>query len=686
MATGGIFQLITNDGKQDRMLMATGLLNMRLKNIERQRSRNPHIRDPTPTLVDIEKTHILFVNAHFKPFAALGYEYNRVSPQSGNAQLGGTVEFSIPQFGDFFNDMALHVVLGNVAAPNAAYWDNPADNNATGQELIRYVDFVGQRLAKFVEFRVNGNPLDNYTSDIYNMHHDFCVQPNKEVGWARNVGQELPEYGYADVAYRATSANPASACGLRQQLAFLDGPQTPKPVQEQLELWIPLLFWFNLDPRLSIPSVSIPYGQRFIDVTLASSGELLQCMSANGVVTPSLLPYYNAPINIERCELYINNIFVNPEIHDIFIKRIGFNLIRVHRYQIQKISKDADQILLNQLKWPIETLYLGLRPSENQNLQNPLYPTSWHLYGKVEEEQVGLNGMGKSLRADVYADPTGRIQSASSTFVAPTTLYTRSSPGVGDVLITTLQQAQANCFADQLDDLWYVLNVAEAPGYAANNYTYNDLANALKTTDLVAIDFVAILQEEFGITVLPNAVANMQYINSVLEYLGYPSVGNSNTAFGILSALGFPQYLSSTFSTANLFREYPVFDSIQIQVHGINLYNQTPASFFNSYMPYTYGGHNIRTPNDNAVHMVNFCLYPGAYQPSGHINVSRAREFYLIYTAALYPAPDASGYVDRANPQAAIIDSVHTADLVVIAIALNFLLISDGSAILRYST
>lgn len=59
MATGGIFQLITNDGKQDRMLMATALLNKRLLEIERMRSRNPQIKDPTPTLVDIERTHIL---------------------------------------------------------------------------------------------------------------------------------------------------------------------------------------------------------------------------------------------------------------------------------------------------------------------------------------------------------------------------------------------------------------------------------------------------------------------------------------------------------------------------------------------------------------------------------------------------------------------------------------------------
>jgi hypothetical protein len=53
--------LITNDGKQDRMLMATALLNKRLLEIERMRARNPQIKDPTPTLVDIERTHILSI-------------------------------------------------------------------------------------------------------------------------------------------------------------------------------------------------------------------------------------------------------------------------------------------------------------------------------------------------------------------------------------------------------------------------------------------------------------------------------------------------------------------------------------------------------------------------------------------------------------------------------------------------
>ena len=69
MSAGAVFKLIANDGKADRMIMATDLLNERIKDIMCRRAAAG--KDPTPTLVDIERTHILFVNAHFKPFNAV---------------------------------------------------------------------------------------------------------------------------------------------------------------------------------------------------------------------------------------------------------------------------------------------------------------------------------------------------------------------------------------------------------------------------------------------------------------------------------------------------------------------------------------------------------------------------------------------------------------------------------------
>ena len=106
MATGGIFTIITNDGKQDRMLMASTLLHERLNAInvykasmlshDKKANGGLNHIDALPTLLDIEKTHVLFTNAHFKPFAAIGFEYNKVTPNAGNPVLGQTIQFSIP--------------------------------------------------------------------------------------------------------------------------------------------------------------------------------------------------------------------------------------------------------------------------------------------------------------------------------------------------------------------------------------------------------------------------------------------------------------------------------------------------------------------------------------------------------------------------------------------------------------
>lgn len=57
-----------NDGREDRMLMATQLLNRRLMEIQQRRE--------AVTLGDVERTHIMFINQHFKPFEAYGPQPN----------------------------------------------------------------------------------------------------------------------------------------------------------------------------------------------------------------------------------------------------------------------------------------------------------------------------------------------------------------------------------------------------------------------------------------------------------------------------------------------------------------------------------------------------------------------------------------------------------------------------------
>jgi hypothetical protein len=604
MSAGAVFKLIANDGKADRMIMATKLLNQRIKDVMCAR-KLAHKSDITPTLVDLERTHILFVNAHFKPFAAIGYEYNKVRSQSGSPTLGSTVRFSIPQFGDFFHDMVARVSLssftgGALLAPlttarpignfyvdgfesatvvnsdrfyqlvdafgNLVSTAGPAAVSYTN--LVRYCEFPGNRLFSLVKFDVNGNPLDEYNSEVAAMIEKFYVTPAKRVGYNRLVGQENPIYGHSGpkastISDADTSSSPTTFSALvaatngtaRQQLSYLNGPQTPKSTQPALEIWNKLRFWFNEDARLSIPSVSIPFGQRFITIDLAAQASMafefpnlyvktINDTNAGGIRTISYAPYCPAndgvfplggtsTITVSTLELYVNNIFVNPEIHDIFIKRIGFSLIRVYRTHTQRVNQEGtDEKLMSQLKWPVEYIMTGLRPAWNVKSTNPNQWRDWHRMHKT---------------VDATSDKR-TISEVSSGLLAVTSTFS-----TGDVV--------------------------------HDNFAYE-------------------------------------------------------------------------FATA---------DTITVTAHGISIFDNFSSTFFNSYMPLHYGGNALVTPNDIGALFINFCLFPRGYQPSGHLNISRAREFYIKWT---------STYVGSNTP----------ADLIAVAIALNFLLITDGSAVLRYST
>ena len=297
-------------------------------------------------------------------------------------------------------------------------------------------------------------------------------------------------------------------------------------------MFVPLLFWCNLDPRLAIASVAIPFGQRYINVTLASAADMCgYVLRGSGIAGNTTL---SSP-TIATASLYINNIFVNPEIHKIYIKRLGFTLIRVRRYQIIPTSLSTQETLLQQLKWPIESLEIGLRPtSQKTSLRD------WHKFCQATDTTYALPNIPNFNTTHATVTPTALNAAANVAF--------------------TWGQADAT------------------------------------------------------------AVVEAQTI-----------------------------------------------DNITITAHGVYLYNNLPSGFFSNYTQFTYGGANMQSSDDLGVCFIPFNLYPGTYQPSGHVNVSRAREFYFSYVSSV---------IGQNNPGEVVINGT----------AINFLLISDGSAVLRYST
>lgn len=499
-------------------------------------------------------------------FAALGNKTNvdvhttatagnqlQVKDAAGNVSFGSTMYVRVDWVQGYVDSDGMSVPAG-VEIAGGTKW----------AKQLRFAENPGHRLIKDVKFTVNNNILDQYNTEVYNMYEKFMIKSEKKVGYYKLIGQQIPMMGCGE----------ENSSGARQCTEIVDGNQVPKQnLMGNHYLWVPLLFWFSKDFRLSIPSVSIPFGQRNIDVTLASLRELVYVVPAKVFRVHKSKRLYSklteqdkralyfgssydstihtgldtassnrnpvmvdcTKIQVENADydtsvqgdllsndeididLYINNLFVTPEIHDIFIKRVGFNLIRVYVQQEISLTAQSNELLLSSLKWPIEYLCIGVKPAVNRN-----DPDNWHRYETVESKMLPQRHVGEC----------------------------------------------------------------------------GDSVNMLKYA-----------------------------------------------------------------------KRSPILDSFGIKAHGVSLFDDTFTSkFYNAYLPWKYGA-EIVTPKDDGVYMVNFCLYPGDYQPSGHINVSRAREFYFKYNTVSSFDPASNNSV-----------------LHIVASAINFLLISDGSAVLRYTT
>lgn len=173
---------------------------------------------------------------------------------------------------------------------------------------MRWCSWPGERLLKKVQQEVNGNPLDEYTFHAAAAHREYRVAPNKLTAWKRCVGQEEPEQGF--VRQRDWAGSGATADSFRLAQNVHVGNQTPTASKTaNLEMFIPLLFWYNKDVRLAVPSVAIPYGQRFINIELASAGELVGLVPRGANLGNWAAPggTLSEP-SLVTAELYINNI------------------------------------------------------------------------------------------------------------------------------------------------------------------------------------------------------------------------------------------------------------------------------------------------------------------------------------------------------------------------------------------
>ena len=106
--------------------------------------------------------------------------------------------------------------------------------------------------------------------DTYVLQRQFRVGADKQRAWDLYMGQKVLCQATAIVPDTASVITAPITPRVRYQV--YNGYQTYKQAtnHQNLNLWIPLLLWFNTDPHLAFPSVSVRYRQRFITFQLTA--------------------------------------------------------------------------------------------------------------------------------------------------------------------------------------------------------------------------------------------------------------------------------------------------------------------------------------------------------------------------------------------------------------------------------
>jgi hypothetical protein len=302
-----------------------------------------------PNMIDLNKTHYVFLNETYKPIISVGYSYSRVNT-TPLPILGSTNNrIKIPVEGEFFCDMVLYIRLSSMTCNNAG-------------NKVKYYDFPAHRLFKAIRFISDNTIIDEYNTEDMNNHMNFHINNSQKLGWYRCIGQETPKRCFL-------TQDPINQ-EAREEKVIYDGYQTAKYKQDSMEIHLPLQFWF-CDPKFAMSNNNITYGKAFIEFDLCDESDLIHFLDYEGSGDG-----YTSPI-VEECNLYTNHIYLIPEVSDLFSYHNTFSLIRLHRSMDRIVDKAFDDIHLNDLKFAVEQMYIFFRPIANDADDNAA--EIWHM-------------------------------------------------------------------------------------------------------------------------------------------------------------------------------------------------------------------------------------------------------------------------------------------------------------------
>ncbi|KAG7392045.1 hypothetical protein PHYBOEH_006486 [Phytophthora boehmeriae] len=452
-----------------------------------------NLQNTNATFDDVRQTHSLFINTTFKPIISIAYGYSEV----GTTPLplfGSSTKIKIPIYGDFITDQALHVQLSEFSAVHK--------NNR-----VRWYDFIGHRIIKEVRLVNDGVVLDQYGAEEMEMYYRFHVSDNQKPGWMRCVGQETPR--------TAIFLQDQEKQTVREKKMLYDGAQTPKQSHDMLDLYIPLLFWYNLDPAFAISNWNITYEKLWIEIEFAP---VASCISVIDYAADG--GKYNAP-RIVLCNLVSNHVYTIPEVAELFKHQTHFSIVRVHKRIERILNKPFDYVNIGEIKFAVENLYVRFRPLANESDSNASELWRYNdvsTYAEVRYSSIiSTAGVTSLAYTPAYYYQTSPAVDTVSIVSDDSTIYD-ANPGVFYNAYIPMRFGGERVLAPA-DEGAYMLTFSMAPGNAQPsgylNFSQTREQYLAYTSSYISIDtpvVMSVCATSINFLILTNGNISMRYM------------------------------------------------------------------------------------------------------------------------------------------------------------------------------
>ena len=275
----------------------------------------------------------------------------------GQADFGRRVSAVVSRNGDLAYRTFLQVTLPEINQ----------DMNSTGV-YARWLDYIGEQLIAQVEVEIGGQRIDRHYGDWMHIWNQLTMSEEQKRSYFKMIGHTTQLTYLTDPAFAsingpcAANGGPSNVCAPRNAL-----PETT--------LYIPLLFWFCVNPGLALPLVALQYHEVKFNLDIRPLGECLWAVKSMTATSGNQMVPMAYQQSLVAASLYIDYIFLDTDErrkmaqqpHEYLIEQLQFT-------GDESVGSSSNKIKLN-LNHPCKEIIWVVQPDQNVDYCSSFDPT-----------------------------------------------------------------------------------------------------------------------------------------------------------------------------------------------------------------------------------------------------------------------------------------------------------------------